>query len=636
MDGGATWSTWYNQPTAQMYHVTTDNRFPYAVMGAQQDSGTAAVWSRTNHWGIDARDWFPVGGAESGYIAADPKNDNILYVSDTYGKLFHYDRRTSQAQDITPSIAHEAQDPPGSSLWKYRFPWTAPLVFSPSEPGTLYYGSQYVLKTTDGGLTWKEISPDLTGDTRKDKSTPPGVPVTAENARAMGYGVVYAIGPSPLRPGLIWAGSDTGLIHVTRDGGQHWQNVTPPGLPDWSRVTQIEASHFSPGTAYVTVDRHRMEDYKPYVYRTRDYGATWSLVTEGLAEPSYMNGIREDPARKGLLYGATETSVAVSFDEGDHWQSLRLNLPTVSVRDLVVHGDDLVIATFGRGFWILDDITPLRQADAKSAATEAFLYKPATAIRLNPQEFSGTPFPLEEPQAKNPPAGAVIDYYLKSAADVTVEIRDARGQLIRHFASKDGEKPAPHKPVPIADAWLTVPSHPGARPGMNRFEWDLRYALPATGETEDDDEDSPPRGPMVMPGQYRVRLTVGGATQTQPLTVKLDPRSQASPLDLSKQFELSMNCLRALEQAHTLAREMAAFRKNLAEQRKDDPANAEAVKLESALSSISSRLTTSMAVAQSADRMPPATAFSLYEQAARDLASETAAWKKLRETSEKR
>jgi len=328
-------------------------------MARSRTAAPRRVMSRTDHWTIDARDWFSVGGGEAGNIAVDPRNQNILYVGDAGGSLVRFDRRTGQAQNITPwPVPGEF----GAATRKYRYPWTAPLAWSPVEPGALYFASQVLFKTLDGGLTWKEISPDLTGDTRKDRKMVADR-ITTENAREQGFGVIYSVAPSPLKAGLLWVGSDTGLLHVTQDDGRTWQNVTPQGLPDWSRVTCIEASHFDAGSAYATVDRHRMEDYHPYLYRTRDYGKSWTLLVDGLSEPAYLNAVREDPAHKGLLYAATELGVTVSFDDGAHWQPLQLNLPTVSVRDLVVHGDDLVIATHGRGFWILDNMTPLRQVD---------------------------------------------------------------------------------------------------------------------------------------------------------------------------------------------------------------------------------------------------------------------------------
>ncbi|HXB68441.1 MAG TPA: hypothetical protein VNY05_09365 [Candidatus Acidoferrales bacterium] len=684
LDKGKTWSTWYNQPTAQMYHVVTDNQFPYSVYGSQQDSGTAAVYSRTDHGEIDARDWYSVGGAESGYIAVDPRNQHILYVGNTNGALVRFDKRTGQSQNITPWPVRG--DRAGSiSAQKYRYPWTAPLVFSASEPDTLYFGSQYLMKTTDGGLTWHEISADLTGDTRKDtRAAAPSVgenrPVTADNARELGYGVIYTIAPSPLKAGMVWVGSDTGLIHLTRDAGKTWQSVTPPGLSAWSKVTQIEASHFDPAVAYAAVDRHRVEDYKPYVYRTRDYGKTWTLVTEGLHEPAYLNSIKEDPGRKGLLYAATELDVAVSFDDGGHWQSLQLNLPTVSVRDLAIHGDDLVAATFGRGFWILDDIAPLRQIDElrqmdeKAAASEAFLFKPATAIRMNPEGFFGSPFPPEEPKAKNPPEGALIDYFLKAATpgevtlEITLEILDGKNQVVRRFSSE--ERPAaPSRPGAIADIWIVPPAHLTAKPGMNRFAWDLRYAAPGADDS-DAAEFGRAQGPQVLPGTYQARLTVAGGSAklsyTQPFKVTLDPRSTATPVELEKKLSLCLSIAAEMGKAADAARDASTLRRLLADRRQAANgalvAKIAALDLEVAriaggggggrggrgggggrggragpasatpnLRSVSSLLGAALSVAESADRTPPGSAYEISQQATRDLAALMANWRTLRD-----
>jgi photosystem II stability/assembly factor-like uncharacterized protein len=593
VDQGQTWSTWYNQPTAQMYHVTADNRFPYSVYGAQQDSGSAAVPSRTDHGTIDARDFFSVGGGESGYVAVDPKDANTVYLGDTLGTVTRMDRRTGQTQIVTPWPARNGGPFGSISIQKYRFPWTPPLLFSPTEPDTLYYGAQVLLKTTDGGLTWQEISGDLTGDTRKDKSAAPDVPVTTENARELGFGVIYAIGPSPLAKGMIWAGSDTGLIHLTRDGGKTWQNVSPPALTRWSKITGIEASHFDPAEAWATVDRHRLEDDRPYLYRTRDYGRTWALVVNGLSEPAYLHSVKEDPRRKGLLYAGTELGVAVSFDEGDHWQPLQLNLPTVGVRDLLVHGDDLVIATFGRGFWILDDIALLRQIDENTAARTA-LFKPADAIRVNPPQFIGTPVSLEEPQAKNPPNGAILDFYLQTAGEATLEIVDAKGDVVRQFSTKDPLPP--RKPGAIADAWLEPPAHLTGRAGMNRMVWDLRYPAPEVGG--DDDWLPDAAGPQVLPGTYTVRLTAGGRTISQPLRVVLDPRSKATPLEVQRQFELSLAIWRDLEM--------------VAESLKKRPGDA-------GLLAIQAKLKTALVVAGSADRVPPKAAYEIEREAKAEL-----------------
>ena len=646
VDRGTTWSSWYNQPTAQFYHVATDNQFPYNVYGSQQDSGTVVLPSRTDHGQITEYDRRSVGGAESGYIQPDPDDPNISYVSNTYGTLTRFDKRTGQGQIITPWPAPAF----GVEIAerKYRFPWTAPLVFSPLDHA-LYYGSQYVLKTVDGGLVWREISPDLTG---ADKNTATGE-VTIENAKLRGYGVVYSIAPSPLVSGEIWAGSDTGPIHLSRDGGKTWANVSPPGLSDWSKITHIEASHFQDGTAYAAVDRHRLDDYKPYLYRTRDYGKTWTLITSGIEEPSFLNAIREDPKRRGLLYACTETGVFVSFDDGDHWQSLQLNMPTVSVRDLVIHDNDLVIATFGRSFWILDDFSPLRQIDEKVAASDAFLYKPSTATRMNSEGFQGTPFPPEIPKAPNPPDGAVIDYYLKSAAtgEVTLEILDAKGDLMRRYSTHDRPGAARGRRQAIADIWITPPIRLTAHAGLNRFVWDLRCAVETAGAAENDYGQAV-RGPQVIPGAYQVRLTVAGQHYTEALKVMLDPRSPATPTDLAKQFALGLKATTEIAKNGQLTKELAALRAQITDIKKkaSDAAllalvsrvEAEAQKLSgvgaswqtpatpSGVGAVQTNLGAVNFVVDSADRTPPAQAYALYEQASRDLAALMASWDALK------
>jgi photosystem II stability/assembly factor-like uncharacterized protein len=626
LNGGRSWTSWYNQPTAQFYHVTTDNRWPYWIYGSQQDSGTAAVPIRTNHAEIDARDWVTFGGEESGYVAVDPKDPNIIYVGNTNGALNRYDKRTAESQNITPWPMRGARE--DISLQKYRYPWTAPLLFSPVEPGTLYFAAQFLFKTTDGGLNWQTISPDLTGAVKGATDTG-----DVMGRIAKGYGVIYAVGPSPLRGGLIWVGSDTGLLHLTRDGGKTWSNVTPKGSPGWSRVTQIEASHFDPAVAYASVDRHRMEDYKPYIYRTRDSGKTWDLINSGLEEPAYVNSIKEDPARKGLLFAATELGVEVSFDDGDHWQSLQRNLPTVSVRDLAVHGDDLVVATHGRAFWALDNISALRQMDEKAAGSDVFLFKPATAIRLNPEGFSGSPFPVEEPKAKNPEEGAYIDYFLKSpTSPVVLEFVDSKNLVIRKVSSEDREEARGLGAV--ADAWIVPPARVGSREGTNRYVWDLRYPLPAT----EGGGRGGARGPQVVPGTYSVRLTANGHTYTQPLKVAMDPRAKATPAELTKQLEFGMAVSKALGQAAEAIREAREFRRT----NKNTALDADLATLIGAsgrggggggpsLSSVAAELNTALSVAESADRTPPAQAVQLFEQANRELTAQLVKWKAIRE-----
>jgi photosystem II stability/assembly factor-like uncharacterized protein len=638
-DTGASWSPWYNQPTAQLYHVITDNQFPYNVYGSQQDSGTAVVPSRTNHGLITEYDRFSVGGAEAGYIAPDPKDPNIFYVSDTYGTLNRFDKRTGQGQNITPWPAPAF----GVEIAqrKYRFPWTTPLVFSPVD-NALYYGSQYVLKTTDGGLNWHEISPDLTGAATKNIPPVAGEELTIANAKERGYGVVYSIAPSPITAGLIWAGTDTGLIHLTRDGGKAWANVTPPALSDWSKITQIEASHFTAGAAYAAVDRHRLDDNKPYLFRTRDYGKNWTPITNGIAEPSFLNSVREDPVRKGLLYACTETGVFVSFDDGDHWQSLQLNLPTVSVRDLVVHGDDLVIATHGRSFWILDDMVPLREIDAKAAASDVYLYQPATAIRMNAEAFQGTPWPVEIPKARNPPDGTIIDYYLKSdpSGAVTIEILDAKNQVVSRYSSSDTIVTPMLDRQAIAPVWIAGPLHLIPREGMTRFVWDLRYGR--TGG-QGGPEGAGVRGVHVLPGAYQVRLTAGGRTLTQPLKVVLDPRSSATPADLAKQFDLAMKASREIRHVGELGQQINAVRSQLTDAKNKASGNstllAAIASIETEVASIAgagglngirAQLNAVFNVADSADRTPPTQAYALFDQASRDLATQLAAWESLK------
>ena len=572
LDDAHTWTTWYNQPTAQMYHAITDSQFPYMVYGTQQDSGSVALPSRTNHGHITEADRGSVGGSESGYIAPDPTDPNIVYVAGLYGGLTRFDKRTGQGQNITPWASFSFSE--DITQHKYRYPWTPPLVFSPIAHDTLYFGSQVLFRTTDGGLTWKEISPDVTGSAK--------------------LGVIFTIAPSPLRANQIWVGSDTGLIHLTRDGGRTWSNVTPPGLSEWSKITRLEASHFNPAIAYAAVDRHRLEDYRPHLYRTRDYGKTWTEIVDGIPETNFLNAVREDPVRLGLLYAATELGVYVSFDDGAHWQPLQLNLPACSVRDIDIHGDDLIIATHGRSFWIMDDITPLRQANAQMAAAPAWLYKPAPAVRMSTEGFKGTPLPPEIPQAANPLDGAIIDYYLAQASDpVTLEILDSHQQIVRRYSSADSQT-APQRLAVIADIWREAPRRLTGKPGMNRFVWDLRYAAPGVA------------GPQVLPGTYQVRLSVAGQTYSRRLQVTLDPRSMATPDDLSAQLNLARRAVRALQQATDAEKSL--------------PAGEASAQSRAALHEIVGELHAVLEVTGSGDRRPPAQAEALFDQANQALA----------------
>jgi photosystem II stability/assembly factor-like uncharacterized protein len=563
LDRGQTWSSWYNQPTAQLYHVITDNQFPYVVYGAQQDSGSAAVLSRTDHGQITARDWFPAGASESGYMAPDPHDANIIYLSGTYGSVDRYNRRTGFSQDITPWPAMNF----GSEInqRKYRDPWTPVLVFSPADSTTLFFGTQFVMKTVDGGLHWETISPDLTGSTQHAGDKKPEGPPTTENAKQRGYGVVFTIAPSPLSRDLIWAGSDTGLVHVTRDGGKTWNNITPKGLTDWSKVSLIEASHFDPAVAYAAVDRSRLDDQTPYLYRTRDYGATWQPITNGIAAPAFLRAVREDPQNKGLLFAGTELGAYVSFDDGEHWQSLQLNLPVTSVRDFAIHGDDLVVATHGRSFWILDDITPLRQTADAGKATAFWLYHPAAAYRVDNDSFPGTPIPPEEPTAENPPSGAIIDYFLKSAGSkVQLEIFDAQQNLVRRFSSEDPVS-GKHPPLPVAERWFSKPEILEKTAGMHRFVWNLTWRSSGGPSADEESEYRNPSGPKVAPGTYQVRLMVNGETQNQQLEVVMDPRSPATREILRQQLEVAQEIYAETREARRVLAEIGSVQKKLAE-----------------------------------------------------------------------
>ncbi len=641
-----TWSTWYNQPTAQFYHVITDNQFPYAVYGAQQDSGSAAVYSRTDHGQITARDWFPASGSESGYIALDPNHPDILYVTDTFGGVIRFNRKTSFSQNVSPWPTPDF----GAEIVgrKYRDPWTPVLVFSP-DTKTLYLGTQYVMKTTDGGLRWQQISPDLTG--AENQSAPASSLVTVANAKQRGYGVIFTIAPSSSNPKEIWAGSDTGLIHLTLDGGATWKNVTPPGLSAWSKISMIEASRFDPGIAYAAVDRHRLDDYKPYIYRTRDYGKTWKLMVDGIPSSSYLRAVREDTEQRGLLYAGTEFGIYVSFDSGGNWQPLQLNLPVTSIRDMQVHGDDLVIATHGRAFWILDDLTPLRQVASAQKARSAWLYGPEKTVRIDNDEFWGTPLPPEEPTAKNPPEGAVLDYVLKSSAhQVTLTVLDATGKKVRHFSSEDIVPPMPQM-APIAERWFPEPQRLEVTPGMHRFIWDLSWdssGVPVV-DADSGEEDDVPHGPRVTPGLYQVKLTVDGQTITQPLTVVMDPRSPATSTVLREQQETGLRIYadtlrsrQAMAEIQSVQNELESLQSRIAQ---NPVLAARAQQLIRSIDLVvngdgslaglheaNANLTAVLGVVESGDRAIPAQAMELYQQCRESMHQRVEQWHTLKKT----
>ena len=567
VNGGQSWSSWYNQPTAQMYHVSADNSFPYRVCSGQQESGSACVSSRGAHGQITFRDWQPVGADEYSYVAPDPLNPDIIYG----GKATRFDRRTGQVQNISPKPIRGPD---------FRLLRTEPVIFSPADPRTLFFAGSTLWKTRDGGQSWQQISPDLS---RKTWDVPASVGKyrSAETAKPTQRGVIYTVAPSPLDVNRIWVGTDDGLIHVTVDGGLHWKDVTPPQLAPWMKVSIMDAGHFGALTAYAAINTLRLDDLRPHILRTHDGGKTWTEIVNGIPAGTTVNAVREDPKRKGLLFAGTEQAVFVSFDDGDHWQSLRLNMAPSSVRDIVIKNDDLLAGTHGRGFWILDDITPLRQLDAKTAAADAVLFKPQVAYRVRWNTNTDTPLPPDEPGGQNPPDGAIINYALKSAASgpVTLEILDAAGKLVRRYSSAD--------PIPQIDPMLNVPTYwvrppqsLSAAPGMHRFQWDIHYTpMPGTRATYPIAavyRNTAPAytSPWALPGQYTVRLTVDGKSYTQPLSLKMDPRVKTPLLGLQQQFTLSKRLYDDSAAAFAAIEQIRALRTQL--QKAKDGANAPA------------------------------------------------------------
>jgi photosystem II stability/assembly factor-like uncharacterized protein len=572
VDGGRSWSSWYNQPTAQFYHVATDDQFPYWIYGAQQDSGAAATPSQTDYRSIMERDWKEIAaGGENDSIAPDPRDPNIVWG----GRVGRFDRRTLQEQNVDPTLAY-----PGD----YRYEWTLPLAISPRDPKAIYFSNQFLFKTVDAGRHWEKLSPDLT---RENPALPGNLdPVTAADSPVKGprRGVIYAIALSPLdgsdgSVGRIWCGTDDGLIWLSRDDGKNWKNVTPKDLTAWSKVAIIEASHFEAETAYAAIDRHRLDNLTAFILRTRDGGKTWSSIARGIPSGSFVNVVREDPVRRGLLYAGTETGVFVSFDDGDRWQPLQLNLPNCSIRDIDVRHGDLVVATHGRSFWVLDDVSPLRQIDAITPGSDLVLLAPRAAVRLHPEPFQGTPEPKDEPIGENPPRGAMVDYYLKRAASgpLSLDILDANGAIVRHYASDSKPPPIDLQRIQVTPDWVPVPEPPSAAAGMHRFVWDLHDALP--------DELGPASptstrsvGLWAPPSQYAVRLTVAGKTVTQSLVVVRDPRlpSSVTDLDLVRQHELSRDIQTERVRVAVGLRQADALRKQIAALRQPGQAGADA------------------------------------------------------------
>jgi photosystem II stability/assembly factor-like uncharacterized protein len=515
-----TWSSWYNQPTAQIYHVSVDDSFPYNAYGAQQDSGALMAISQGRYGTISNQDFRPLDvGGESGSLEPDPRHPDLVYGNSSDGNTTAVREipATGWEQNIDPIIGYP------ETLW--RGTWTLPIAFSPSDRKTLYVARQKIFRTRDGGETWQVVSPDLS---RADEGTPSNLdPATlADSNNVTRHGVVYAIAPSHVRNGDVWAGTDDGYVWITRNDSRTWQNVTPPALTPWSKIAGIEASHFDAATAYAAVDRHRLDDYKPYIYRTTDYGKTWTPIANGIPDGSFVNVVREDPVRRGLLYAGTERGVYVSFNDGASWQPLQLDLPVSSIRDIAVHRDDLVVATHGRSLWVMDDITPLRQM-AQAVNRGVYLFAPGPAYRVRPTNQEGTFLPIDEPQVDNKPEGVYIDYYLPDVphTPVVLEIVSSDGTVVRSWSSAHPPKPVNPNSISFLAHWLPTQPVPAAEAGAHRFVWDFH--------------ETSPDGPLVPPGSYTIRLSVNGQTYTRSAQVLRDPRISATDADLKAQYVLA-------------------------------------------------------------------------------------------------
>jgi photosystem II stability/assembly factor-like uncharacterized protein len=655
VNGGETWSSWYNQPSAQFYHVTTDNRFPYWVYGAQQESGSAAVMSRSDVGELTFREWSLPGVEEYGYIAVDPRDSNILYG----GRI----TRTNQALNEYANVAPEP-----IRTGQYRYNRSLPIVFSPFDPGILYFAANVLFRTTDGGRSWQVISPDLTRETPEIPANL-GAFSAGDPEKGKHRGTIYALAPSLKEAGTLWAGTDDGLIHITRDAGETWKNITPPQLTSWSKVSLLEASHFDAGTAYAAVNRFRLDDLKPHIYRTRDFGANWQEIVAGLPENAPINAVREDPVRKGLLFAGSETSVYVSFNEGDTWQSLQLNLPHTSMRDLAIHGDDLIVATHGRSFWILDDITPLRQLNDRIAESPVFFFQPQEALRWRSNRNPDTPLPPETPAGKNPADGAVLDYFLAAAATgpVTLEILDSTGATVRRYSSADPPLPmdkiAAEHPIPMY--WVRPARTLSSAPGMHRFLWDLRGEPPKSLNKEFPisaiAHDTPllPLGAWALPGSYTVRLTVDAQQFSQPLTVKMDPRIKTPVQDLEAQAALESGSVSGMNHSfdalgqvqsvraqlkESLAKARGKLADSLAEFDKQCAALAGATtgtffgtppsgKQTESFSTLNQHFGQLLGLADSADAAPTTQANKVYAELTRELDSLLGRWNDLKQNS---
>ncbi len=634
VDGGKTWSSWYNQPTGQFYHIAVDDQFPYHIYSGQQDNGTVDISSRGPYGVIEERDWHPVGGDERDYMVPKPGDPGLVFGSGLGGHVSRFYESTRQVADVSPwPVSSYGAEP---TTVKYRYTWITPLVFSPTGNHAMYFGSQVLFKSTDDGNNWQTVSPDLSGKKSgsKDHTNP-----TLEQAKDAGYGVIYCIAPSPKDQDVIWVGTDDGQIQVTTDGGQHWKNVTPDAIPLWGKISTISPSSYSTKVAYVAVDLHRLDRFSPLILKTEDGGKTWTKIDNGIPSDEYVSVVRADPMRQGLLYAGTNRSVYVSFNDGAKWQPLSLNFPTTWVRDLQVHNGDLIAGTQGRGIWVLDDLEPLREVGTPIDHMSVHLFRPENAWRLRRDENRDTPPPPSTPLGQNPPAGAVIDYWLQDAVSgpITLTIKDSDGHVVRHFNS---EHMTHHLKADryFQPGWLGAPEELPTSAGMHRFVWDLRYQRPpalgygySISAVWDDDTPIVPEGAMALPGNYTVTLTVNGKSYTQPLTIDLDPRVHVSMDALRQQLQLAQSVDSAMSEAVKLHEKIeSALKKGYVSKSHEatlkkiaDSGNPSLAQIDGVLSSLSSAV-------KSADAAPTQgqqEVFNHYRQELNNLVSE---WNKVK------
>ena len=618
VNGGKSWSSWYNQPTGQFYHVAADDRFPYWVYSGQQDSGTVGIASRSDYGALSYREWHPVGGDERDYDIPDPSDPESVYGSGLGGGLVRFDGRTGQKAAIDPGV--ESTYAQRATEVKYRYTWITPIAVSPRPPHALFQGSQFLFRSDDRGHSWKTISPDLSGAIPGTKGCDGAI--TMQNAGPCGFGVIFTIAISPRGDNEIWVGTDNGRIQVTRDGGTSWTDVTPKGIAPWSKIATLDVSPLDPATVYAAVDTHRLDDFSPHAWATHDGGRTWTSIAAGLPARGFVQVVRADPVRRGLLYAGTDTGVFVSFDDGASWQSMSLNLPTAWVGDLLVHGNDLIAATQGRAIWILDDVSPLREISGSIAQAPWHLFRPADAVRVRANENHDTPLPPETPLGQNPPAGAVIDYTVRSApgGPVTLEILDSKGETVRRFSSAD--KPArPKAERYFAEAWLRPEPELSAAPGHHRFVWDLRSPRPKSAAYDysiaavwGDDTPVEPDGILVPPGQYSVRLTAGGKSETRAFNLRMDPRVHTAAQDLASQYEAAKRAGQLMDESFAALEDAKE-----AQKRKPSEAVSALVSGKNSFSAVNARASAAYQAIESADAAPTVQAMALLESARADF-----------------